>query len=328
MKQKMNERQFPHSLWGGVPLLAVAYSLSAYVLFQQSGWQENLQLLSLGFVCLVPFAAGGLVVWFAPQRYRGSLAYALIAPSLVTLLFMTLTAVLLGELWVCVLIASPIGMAMAAGSGGLAYAIRRRRQSDRGTTTNIMVLFLLVSPFVVTPLELRLTPPTAVYQVSTQIQIDASPDEVWAHIIRVPAITAAEQAQSLFHLLGVPQPIEAQLISGEVGGLRYGRFAEGLLFVETITAWEKGQHIAFDIEPRHTAETRPPLRQIGGQVYDIHAAAYTIEPLAQGGVILHLDGTYRLISHFNGYGRLWMDVIMRDFQNYVLRTVQQRAEAI
>lgn len=30
-----------------------------------------------------------------------------------------------------------------------------------------MVLFLLVSSFVVTPLELRLTPPTAVYQVST-----------------------------------------------------------------------------------------------------------------------------------------------------------------
>jgi hypothetical protein len=322
------KNQFGQTLNAGVPLLAVAYSLSVYLIFQQGDRQGYFEVLSVGFICVLPLVVGPLVVWFAPSHYRGSAAYALLAPSGAMLLFVAITAVFLGELWVCIFMASPIALGLAAISGLMTNAIRRQWGDDHSDTTmNAVVLFLLASPFAFTPLELRLAAPTAVYQVSTQIHINATPEDVWQNIIRVPQITPAEQRRTLFHLLGVPQPLEAQLVAEGVGGQRYGLFAGGLLFDERITAWEPARHIAFDITPRHTASTQLPLRQIGGQVYDIRSAAYTIEPLADGGVILHLEGSYSLTSHFNGYGRLWMDFIMRDFQNYVLQTVQGRAEA-
>ena len=311
-----------------MPLFAVAYSLSVYLIFQQGDRQGYLDMLSVGFICVLPFVVGPLVVWFAPSRYRGSVAYALLAPSGAVLLFAAITAVFLGELWVCIVMVSPIVLGLAAISGLATNAIRRRWRDDHNDTTmNAIVLFLLASPFAFTPLELKWEAPTAVYHVTTQIHINATPDEVWQQIIRVPRITPAEQRPSLFHLLGVPQPLEAQLVSEGVGGQRYGLFAGGLLFDERITAWEPGRHIAFNITPRHTANTQLPLRQIGGDVYDIRSAAYTIESVPEGGVMLYLEGGYSLTSHFNGYGRLWMDLIMRDFQNYVLQTVQQRAEA-
>lgn len=309
----------------GVPLLAVAYSLSAYLVFQQSQWQEYLQLLAIGFICLVPQAVGALVAWFAPSRYQNSRAYAMLAPAGVMLLFMAITAVFLGELWLCVLIASPIALPLSAFIGALVYGIRRRNRTNH-TTMNMVILLLLASPFAATPLELRVAAPTAVYHVTTQIHINATPADVWSQIIRVPRITPAEQQRTLFHLVGVPQPLEAQLVAEGVGGQRYGLFAGGLLFDERITAWDPARHIAFDITPRHSGHTQLPLRQIGGQVYDIRSAAYTIEPAPEGGVILRLEGSYSLTSHFNGYGRLWMDLIMRDFQNYVLKTVKQRVE--
>ncbi|MCA9994842.1 MAG: hypothetical protein KDE56_03775 [Anaerolineales bacterium] len=322
------QNHFKQNLNAGVPLLAVAYSLSAYFIFQQGQQNGYLEVLSVGFICVLPFVIGPLVVWFAPSQYRGSVWYAILAPGGAMLLFVAITAVFLGELWVCIFMASPIALGLTAISGLMTNAIRRQWGNDHNDTTmNAIVLFLLASPFAFTPLELQWEPLTAVYRTITQIHINATPDEVWQQIIRVPQITPAEQRRTLFHLLGVPQPLEAQLVSEGVGGQRYGLFAGGLLFDERITAWEPARHIAFNITPRHTANTELPLRQIGGQVYDIRSAAYTIEPLADGGVMLHLDGTYSLTSHFNGYGRLWMDVIMRDFQNYVLQTVQQRAEA-
>ena len=304
---------------------ALAYGLLTRLLFQQPEVRDLLGLVTIGFICLAPLVVGALVVLLAPHRYRTSNKYALLMPMAVATLFLIIVGLFTQELLICLLMAAPFALALAV-VGGFLVSLwwRRRPEADNGS--NIMVVVLLFSPYVFTPLENQVPIPTGSYTVETAVMIEASPDVVWENIIRVPEIEPAEQRFSAFHLLGVPQPREARLLSEGVGGERTGRFAGGLLFAERITVWEPQRQIRFEIEPHHLGDPRPPLDQIGGPYYDIQAAAYTIEPLPDGSVRLYLSGDYTLRTRFNGYGRLWMDFAMRDFQNYVLSVVKTRSE--
>lgn len=304
---------------------ALAYGLLAHLVFQQSSLQSVYGLLTIGFICLMPLVLGALVMLLAPRRYRSSRLYVTLAPLGVGLLFLLIGAVWLKELWICLLMASPFVLGLAL-IGGIVVYVWWQRQTTTDTGSQIMMLLLLLSPYWFTPLEQQFPVRTEQYQVETAVRIEASPEVIWQNVIRVSEIQPAEQQLSLFHVLGVPQPLEAQLQSAGVGGTRYGRFARGLVFVETITEWQPQQRIRFEIEPQHTTRPLPPLDQIGGPHYDIEAAAYTLEPQSDGSVLLSLSGEYSLTTRFNGYGRLWMDLAMRDFQNYVLQVVKVRAE--
>lgn len=304
---------------------ALAYGLLARLLFQQPALGDLLGLLTIGFICLTPLVIGALAVLLAPRRYRTSMKYALLVPLGVASLFLIVAGFLTQELLICLLMAAPFALALAV-AGGLLVNLWWRRRPEPGAGSNLMMLLLLFSPYLLTPLENQLPNRTNYYTVEASVIIEASADVVWNNIIRVPEIQPAEQRFSVFHLVGVPQPLEAQLLSEGVGGRRTGRFAEGLLFAESITIWEPQQHIRFEIEPHYTSAPKPPLDQIGGPHYDIQAAAYAIEPIGDGSVRLYLSGDYTLTTRFNGYGRLWMDFAMRDFQNYVLHVVKMRAE--
>ena len=304
---------------------ALAYGVLARLIFQQPALRDLLGLVTIGFTCLAPLVVGALVVLLAPRRYRTSIKYALLMPVGVASLFLIIVGLFTQELLICLLMAAPFVLALAV-VGGLLVSLWWRRRPVPDSGSNVMVLLLLLSPYLFTPLENQLPTQRNYYIVETAIVIEASPEVVWENIIRVPEIQPAERRFSAFHLLGVPQPLEAHLLSEGVGGERSGRFAGGLLFAERITVWEPQRQIRFEIEPHHLATPRPPLDQIGGPYYDIQAAAYTIEPLPDGSVRLYLSGDYSLRTHFNGYGRLWMDFAMRDFQNYVLSVVKTRSE--
>ena len=60
--------------------------------------------------------------------------------------------------------------------------------------------------------------------------------------------------------------------------------------------------------------------------FDVIDGAYTIEPLTDGRVLLHLSSHHRLSTRFNVYGGAWTDYVMRDLQNYILRIIKARCE--
>ena len=93
-----------------------------------------------------------------------------------------------------------------------------------------------------------------------------------------------------------------------------------------VTAWQPQQGFDFtiDLDPKSTPPW--PWSQIGGPHFDILDGAYTIEPLDEGRVILHLSSRHRLNTKLNFYGGFWTDLILRDIQNYILSVIKQRAE--
>ena len=203
------------------------------------------------------------------------------------------------------------------------------RRSLQSAPSTVLVATLALLPFLSAQIEQNFELPTTHRQVKTEIPIDASPSTVWQNIIRVPTIRDSEQRTISFHVLGFPKPVEATLSHEGVGGIRHASFEGGLVFVETITVWEPDRELAFGIEVDPELVPATTLDEhvvVGGPFFETLNGHYRIEPLEEGGVVLHLESTHRLSTRFNFYSSWWSDLIMRDIQNYILVILKERCE--
>jgi hypothetical protein len=306
--------------------LALVYGLLSRLAF---GMDSNglLSTLTYGFLCLVPAAIGAITVILSPYEKRLSWQNAVFAPWVTSVFFLVGVIILNLEVSICIIMAAPLFFAFTSISGIVTWAILMsgEKKRKRKNLPYSFVLLLVAAPYFVTPLENRAGPQTTLNVVDTQITINAPVEVVWANIIRVPEIRPEERSVRFSHLIGVPQPVEATLTYEGVGGVRDASFDNGLVFVETITEWTFMERIRFTIHPV-TPEAMPaPFNAIGGP-FDVLDGTYSIEPLANGQVILHLSSTHRLTTAINAYGSLWTDYIMRDLQDYILEIIKARCE--
>jgi uncharacterized protein YndB with AHSA1/START domain len=185
-------------------------------------------------------------------------------------------------------------------------------------------------PFIAAPIEQLKESAREVRHVRNSVEIRASPRRVWREIQSVPRIQEREHRKSWMHRMGFPRPVEAVLDGNGVGSVRMARFERGLVFEERVTEWEEPRHLAFTIRA-DTANIPPDTLDehvtIGGPYFDVLSGRYEIEPLGEGGVVLHLSSSQRLSTRFNWYASLWTERVMSELQTYILEIVKQRAES-
>lgn len=310
-------------LLAGVPV-AVLYALLAFLVMSMRGTPDFLETMTIGFLFLVPMVMGALTVWLSPPEARRSTRYVVIAPWVSVIVTAVAVTVLALEAFICVLIALPIFIVLSS-LGGLLLK-KRTPGTGRESAQTYSILFLVMLPYLVTSVETRLPRPQQVSTVESRIYIEADVDTVWAEIATVPLIDEDEQSFRIAHALGMPRPLEATLSHAGVGGVRHARFEKGLTFIETVTLWEPGEQLGFEIRRDRQVILPRPLEQIGGDYFDVLEGKYRIEPLADGGVLLHLSSNHRLSTRFNFYGRIWTEYFMNDLQMYILEIVKARAE--
>jgi hypothetical protein len=227
---------------------------------------------------------------------------------------------------ICLIFALPFAL-LGASIGGVIGGLLTRNRNRLSHSTTVCIALL---PILLAPIETRLTAPTQTRTVESQIHIHASAAAVWGNIERVPAISPAELRSTWAQHIGFPRPLEATLSHEGVGGVRHASFERGLLFIETITAWEPNQRLAFAIKA-DTAHIPPTTLDehvtIGGRYFDVLDGEYHIEQLSNEEVLLHLTSHQRLSTDFNGYAALWSDAVMQNLQTSILQVIQHRAEA-
>jgi hypothetical protein len=302
----------------------VVYGLFARITFGlDNGNRELFSTLTWGFITFVPLGIGALTVFFLPRKLRSSYRYAVTAPLLASFIFLGLTLLFAFEVFICILMAAPFFLLIAS-LGGLVMSWIIQQTGRRGYSA---LALMLLFPYVLSPMERQMPPPPdSIRHVQTQIEINADVETVWENIIRVHEIQPEEQSFNLFHVAGVPKPVEATLSFEGVGGVRHASFDNGLVFIETITEWQPMESLTFTIETEGGANVPAPFNEIGGAMFEMIDGTYTIEPLEDGRVILHLWSNHRLTTRFNGYGGLWTDAVMHDLQNYILGIVKARSE--
>src|SRR5205807_1245983 len=109
-----------------------------------------------------------------------------------------------------------------------------------------------------------------------------------------------------------PRPVEATLSHEGVGGVRHATFEGGVLFIETVDAWEPQRRLSFSIHAQTDRIPRTTLDDhvtIGGPYFDILRGTYELQPLGNGRTRLVLSSRHRLSTDFNWYSELWTNAV-------------------
>jgi hypothetical protein len=298
--------------------LGAGYGVFTRVVFSADPLQGVFLLMTVSFLVVVPIVIGYLTVH--PVE-RPSWKYRLLAPWLPCTLSVA-TAWLVGwEGAICIVISLPLLLVLSS-VGGLAAGIQRNRRAGHAAVVACL-------PFLLAPIEGRVPQPVRTQQNVTEIVVDAPVEAVWPEVVEVPAIAEREQRAALHTRLGFPRPVSAELTRPGTGGIRYARFEGGVLFIETITAWEEGRRIAFTIDAQTDSippTTLDPHVTIGGEYFDVLDGEYVLEPIDGGRTRIILTSSHRLSTHLNAYAGLWAGIIMRSIQDNILEIVRERAE--
>jgi len=214
-------------LLAGIAFTVMAVALSTLV-FGSYGY---------GVFVIAPFLVGVTTAAIAnSQKDVGARYTNRLVASTVTLGGLALVAVAIEGI-ICLIMAAPLGLAMA-GIGGLlgrAIALHRRNSAGQVLSSFAVLPIVLVAEF--------LFPPMVSFETYHTISIDASPERVWEAMVNTERIDTPPPA--IFRL-GMAYPLSASTIGEGVGATRIGVFSTGTA-LERVTAWEPGRKLAFKV---------------------------------------------------------------------------------
>jgi hypothetical protein len=319
----MERVRYAISMFAGVPIGAL-YGIVVRIIVGQAGFRDLFGVMTIGFIFVMPFVLGVIAVSAAPLPARRSFGYGIMASLVSCVSSLVLMAIFALELVVCLIMLLPASLAMALLGGLLATFVARMLTRPERQSHLAMTMALL--PFLVTPIEARFPPADSFHTVSVRQPIHADAATVWYQITHFEPIQPREHRLSMFHVLGLPNPVQATLMGSGLGVTRRGVYENGLTFREVVTEWQPERTFGFTIGLDPEVPAPAPYDGIGGRYLEMQWARYTIEPAEDGTVVLVLESGHRVSTRFNEYSGAWTECILADLQGYLLRIVKERAE--
>jgi uncharacterized membrane protein YhaH (DUF805 family) len=278
-----------------------------------------------GLFVALPFCLGMFSVllysYHEPREWFDCLAVALLPVALVgAALF--LVAI---EGIICLVMAAPFGVALAALGGALGYAIQAHHWRPKQTPALFSILILLVPVSFGVERAAALRPP--VYEVHTAIEVNAPPEKVWNQVVSFAEIPPPKE---LLFRAGIAYPIRAEISGHGVGALRHCVFSTGP-FVEPIEVWDEPHLLKFGVTANPS-----PLNELTpyGHIDAPHLHGYFVSEQGQflltalPGRRTRLEGTtwYHNAMWPAAYWHLWSDYIIHRIHARVLEHIRAEAE--
>ncbi len=298
-----------------IPFGVLATGFGVRVL-QNYGW---------GLFVGLPFMLGLLAVLVYGHHSRRNYPACLLVAWL-TVLFVALALIALAiEGLVCVVMAAPMAVVLAAMGGSLGYLIQAR-PGRAGETPAALLMLVAFVPGTMT-VEAARPQASPVFAVRTAVEIAAAPEEVWQ---RVVAFSELPEPTDWLFKIGIAYPIRAEIHGQGVGAVRYCLFSTGA-FIEPITVWDEPRRLRFSV-----AHNPAPMQEWSfyESVRPAHLEGFL---LSEGGEFLltplpggrvRLEGTtwyeHNLWPAF--YWRWWGDWIIHRIHQRVLRHIKHAAE--
>jgi hypothetical protein len=268
-----------------------------------------------------PFLIGAMSAYVCGRTgglepYRGILAAFL---SLAACgLALTLLAI---EGLVCVVMAIPVASPIVLLGALVGNAVARTHST---TYSGLAMVFVLVPAGSFIEHAGASAPPRV---VTTAIEIEASPEQVWPFVVSFEEISAAP---AWYFRSGLAYPLRARIVGSGVGAMRYCEFTTGA-FVEPITAWDAPHRLAFDV-----ASHPPPLQEWSpySKLYSSHLDGYfrtergefRLTPLPGGRTRLEGHSWYTLKMAPAPYWNTIADRILHDIHTRVLTHIKNTTE--
>ena len=278
-----------------------------------------------GIFVALPFCMGfGAALMYGYRRPRSLRSSIGVACLSVTLFGGALLAVAFEGL-ICVAMAAPLALPLAAFGGFCAHRVQRRRGIQPDAPV-ILSMLVLLTPGVQMAEHLT-APRSPVFVVRTSIDIPAPPERVWHQVV---AFTQIPPPTEWIFRAGIAYPIRAEMLGTGIGAERHCVFSTGA-FVEPIQVWDEPRLLKFSVTsnpapmeewtPYHHIE--PPhlhgfLVSEGGQ--------FLLTPLPNGGTRLEGTTWYQHGLWPSQYWRIWSDQIIHKIHMRVLRHIRDEVE--
>src|SRR6266478_2286286 len=308
----------------GAAALSVGLAIAIGCIFTFLGTQV---LVSYGwglFVAL-PFCLGlfsVLVYSYHEPRSFGSCMSVALGPIALLGAVLILVAI---EGLICILMAAPFALGLAALGGMLGYTIQAAYWLNKGTSV-MMSIVLLFTPAVQGVERLvKLQPET--YMARTAIEVNAPPEKVWNQVVAFAEIPPPKE---LLFRAGIAYPIRAEISGHGAGAVRHCIFSTGP-FAEPIEVWDEPRLLKFGV----TANPAP-LNELSpyGNIQPPHLHGYFVSEKGQfsltalPGRRTRLEGTtwYQHTMWPAAYWHLWSDYIIHKIHSRVLEHIRAAAE--
>ena len=226
---------------------------------------------------------------------------------------------------ICIAMAAPLALPLAALGGFCAHVVQKNRRLQRGTA--FVSILLLFAPGIEW-LEHAMARPSPIFEVRSSLDIEAPPEEVWDKVIAFTEIPAPKE---WMFRAGVAYPIRAEMLGRGVGAERHCVFSTGA-FVEPIQIWDAPRLLKFSVtsNPAPMQEWTPyphvdPPHLHGFLVSE--GGQFLLTPLPNGGTRLEGTTWYRHGLWPSTYWKLWSDEIIHRIHLRVLNHIRDQVEA-
>ena len=261
----------------------------------------------------------GVLSGYTVSRERLSLSASLWTSLLSLLIGMGLVLVAGVEGAICLAMAAPLLIATTLLGGWFGHVLAFSVHDKSYTSLAITLPLVLLADWTWDLRQPR--------QVLTEIEIDASPEDVWQTVVAFPPLR--EKPGGLFRW-GVAYPIQARIDGSGVGAVRYCEFSTGA-FVEPITVWNPPERLAFDVTEQPDPMTElSPYRQIHPPHLEgflrTERGEFRLVRLPDGRTRLEGRTWYSIDMHPVHYWQVWCDQIIHAIHQRVLQHIKVVAE--
>jgi uncharacterized membrane protein YhaH (DUF805 family) len=278
-----------------------------------------------GLYVALPFCLGlfsVLVYSYHEPRTFGSCMAVSLAP--IALLGGVLMVVAIEGL-LCILMAAPFALGLAALGGTLGYTIQAAYWLNKGTPV-MMSIVLLFTP-AIQGVEHLAKLQAETFEVRTAIEVNAPPERVWNQVVAFAEIPPPKE---LLFRAGIAYPIRAEISGHGVGAVRHCIFSTGP-FAEPIEVWDEPRLLKFGV-----TENPAPLNELSPyeNIQPAHLHGYFVSKQGQflltalPGGRTRLEGAtwYQHTMWPAAYWRLWLDYIIHRIHLRVLEHIRAQAE--
>lgn len=278
--------------------------------------------MGMAFIFGAPILVGAITIYLAERLQRRTWLYYCHAGMLSVILFVLGTLMVMLEGLICAILIVPLFGSLGAIGGLLMGVICRLTMRPKNGLYALGAL-----PLVLLALEHTMELQHVHDHVTRTVVINATPAQIWPHLLHAPSIQVGEVPPNWLTRIGVPM-----VRSGEFdapGATRRVRMDKNVYFDEVITEFKPNRLLAWRY--RFYPDSFPPhaLDQhvvVGGEFFDLGQTRYRLEAHGQT-TRLHIDFSYRVSTRFNWYAAPLARWLLGNLSEANLTFYQRRAEA-
>jgi hypothetical protein len=303
--------------------IALAYALGVYVLLESFRGAPG--LVSIAFLVVQPAAICAFIAYLSDLGGTRKVTPYIMVPVWTALAVIAVSAVVLKEGVICMVILTPLWLISGMIGSLLTYRLR-----DRVASGKVFCSAALALPLLALQVEPLLPTPAHDYVVSRSIVVAATPSRIWPLLRGIPDVHPDEGRWNISQdIIGVPRPLSARLFGEGLGAERLANWGAHVEFKERIVEWRENERIGwrFVFEGSRGWEFTDRHLYPDSTYFRVTTGGYSLRPVDAGHTLLTLETRYWIATPVNDYAALWGELFLGDLEDNLLALVKGRAGA-